>query len=169
MCKWNYIKPLAFVLLLTVLYAFSFIIIDFIDTPVSDISDYFIIGMKWGFVVIATFILLYFISINKYIFAVFFPLLTVSCTALAYYRLTLHIQLTQMVLDLAVVNDMRTSWEAISWLLIFYLLLALIMSIAIVIYRFKYIIFKYTWIQFVVCFGVLLIMDSIWQISLPLS
>lgn len=33
MCKWNYIKPLAFVLLLTVLYAFSFIIIDFIDTP----------------------------------------------------------------------------------------------------------------------------------------
>lgn len=169
MCKWNYIKPLAFVLLLTVLYAFSFIIIDFIDTPVSDISDYFIIGMKCVFVVIATFILLYFISINKYIFAVFFPLLTVSCTALAYYRLTLHIQLTQMVLDLAVVNDMRTSWEAISWLLIFYLLLALIMSIAIVIYRFKYIIFKYTWIQFVVCFGVLLIMDSIWQISLPLS
>ena len=163
------IKPLLFVFGLTMLYAFTFILIDFIDTPISNVTDFLAISAKWGFIVAATFILLCFITINKYVFSVLFPLLTVCCTALAYYRVVMHVQLTQMVLDLAVVNDFRTSWEAISWQLIILLLLSLIVSILLVIYRWKHIHFKREWVYFLVCFCILFGMNSYWVISLPLS
>ena len=163
------IKYSAFVTALTMLYAFTFILIDFIDTPISNLTDVFQITAKWGFIVICSFILLYFIAANKYLFAFAFPLLTLSCTGLSYFRVVLNVQLTQMVLDLAVVNDFRTSWEAISWQLILFLLLSIGISWVLVVYRWKHIHLKHEWIHLLASFCVLFIMNSFWQISLPLS
>lgn len=39
---------IVFVFLLTLFYGFTFILIDFIDTPVSSIKDIFLVSLRWG-------------------------------------------------------------------------------------------------------------------------
>ena len=160
---------LFFVILITILYTVTFIFIDFSDSPINGFNDFLLIAFKGGFFVIATFVLLYFISVNRYLFFVLFPLLTVCCTALSYFKITLHVQLTQMVLDLAVVNDFRTSMEAISWQLISLLLLSLIISILISVYRFKQIKLKHQWIHLILSGIVLFGLNYHEDIGLALS
>ena len=137
--KKKIVRQALFILSLSLLYAFTFILIDFINYPVSSFSDVVLTGTKVCYMFVMTYILLCFLSINKYIFAATFPLLTVLCTALSYYKLTLHVELTQMIIDLAMVNDFRTSFDAISWQLMVSMLLVLCLSVSIVVYRFKYI------------------------------
>lgn len=161
----NIIPLLLFVFVLTFVYGMTFILIDFIDTPVNSAKDIFIVFLKWGYMTIMTSVLLYFLSINKYIFSILFPLLSVLCTTLSYYKLTLNVELTQMVIDLALVNDFRTSFDAVSWQLVFVLLLVLALSIAVVVYRFKKITVSYGWVQLAIAFIVLLFIDNIYVLS----
>lgn len=159
---------LVFVSGLTLLYGMTFILIDFIDTPVNGIKDILIVALKWGYMTVMTSILLYFMSVNKYFFSIFFPLLSVLCATLSYYKLTLNVELTQMVIDLALVNDFRTSFDAVSWQLFFLLLAVLFLSVWIVIYRFKKIKVSYSWIQLCIAFALLLIIDNTYVLSKPL-
>lgn len=144
---------IVFVFLLTLFYGFTFILIDFIDTPVSSIKDIFLVSLRWGYMVVMTAVLLYFLSVNKYIFAVTFPILSVLCSVLSYYKLTFHVELTQMVIDLALVNDFRTSFDAISWQLVLLIIIILVLSILTVIYRFKHIKVKYGFLQLIAFFS----------------
>lgn len=159
---------IVFVFLLTLFYGFTFILIDFIDTPVSSIKDIFLVSLRWGYMVAMTAVLLYFLSVNKYIFAVTFPILSVLCSVLSYYKLTFHVELTQMVIDLALVNDFRTSFDAISWQLVLLIIIILLLSILTVIYRFKHIKVKYGFLQLIAFFLLLFFIDSNYTISKPL-
>ena len=159
---------LVFVSGLTLLYGMTFILIDFIDTPVNGIKDILIVAIKWGYMTVMTSILLYFLSVNKYFFSFFFPLLSVLCATLSYYKLTFNVELTQMVIDLALVNDFRTSFDAVSWQLFLLLLAVLFLSVWIVIYRFKKITVSYSWIQLCIAFALLLIIDNTYVLSKPL-
>ena len=153
--------------MITIFYGFTFILIDFIDTPTNGLNDVLSVICKWAFFSSASFILLYFLSSNKYIFSFLFPILTLCCTVLAYFKLTMHVQLTQVVLDLAVVNDFRTSIEAVSWLLVVIIIIALFISIYLVIYRFKKISLQYWWIHLIGSGIILLILN--YFAGLPLS
>ena len=166
--KKKIVRQALFILSLSLLYAFTFILIDFINYPVSSFSDGVITGAKVGYMFMMTYILLWFLSINKYIFAATFPLLTVLCTALSYYKLTLHVELTQMIIDLAMVNDFRTSFDAISWQLMVSMLLVLCLSVSIVVYRFKYIKVWHEWIQLIIAFVLLVFIDNTFALSQPL-
>ena len=159
---------IVFVFLLTLFYGFTFILIDFIDTPVSSIKDIFLVSLRWGYMVVMTAVLLYFLSVNKYIFAFTFPVLSVLCGVLSYYKLTFHVELTQMVIDLALVNDFRTSFDAISWQLVLLIIIILLLSILTVIYRFKHIKVKYGFLQLIAFFLLLFFIDSNYTISKPL-
>lgn len=167
--KKNIIPLAMFVLFITLFYGFTFILIDFIDTPVNSYTDILVTISKWGYMTIMTYILLYLISSNKYIFAFIFPLLSVLCSVLSYYKLTLHVELTQMIIDLAMTNDFRTSFDALSWQLVFIILLVFIFSIWIVYYRFKKIVIKYSWIHFIIAFSILLLINSIYTLYGPLE
>lgn len=159
---------IVFILLLTLFYGFTFILIDFIDTPVNNIKDTLYVSAKCGYMMVMTAILLYFLSVNKYIFAITFPTLSVLCGILSYYKLTFHVELTQMVIDLALVNDFRTSFDAISWQLILLVIIILVLSVLVVVYRFKKIKVKYGLLQLIVLFLLLLFIDSNFTLSQPL-
>ena len=159
---------IVFILLLTLFYGFTFILIDFIDTPVNNIKDTLYVFAKCGYMMVMTAILLYFLSVNKYIFAITFPTLSVLCGILSYYKLTFHVELTQMVIDLALVNDFRTSFDAISWQLILLVIIILVLSVLVVVYRFKKIKVKYGLLQLIVLFLLLLFIDSNFTLSQPL-
>ena len=84
--KTNNVKLWVLIALLTLFYGFAFIFSEFYGSPFGGIKDFCILAMQWGVVVMGTMGLLYALVLNKYVFAVFFPLLTVLCTLLTYFR-----------------------------------------------------------------------------------
>lgn len=137
--KTNNVKLWVLIALLTLFYGFAFIFSEFYGSPFGGIKDFCILAMQWGVVVMGTMGLLYALVLNKYVFAVFFPLLTVLCTLLTYFRYTLQVALTPMIIDLALINDVRTCMDVVSFQLIIWIILSLCFSAFCVYYRWKYI------------------------------
>lgn len=137
--KTNNAKLWIFTIALTLFYGFTFIFSEFYGSPFDGIKDFCILAMQWGVVLIGSAGLLYTLVLNKYVFAIFFPLITVLCTILTYFRYTLQVALTPMIIDLALINDARTCLDIVSLQLIIWVILALIFSVLCIYYRWKYI------------------------------
>jgi len=168
MIRKRYIPFLMFVVMLTLFYGITFILIDFIDTPICSLKDFLTVSAKWSYMTVMSFFLLYLISINKYIFSFFFPLLSVLCAVLSYYKLVFHVELTQMVIDLALVNDFRTSADAVSWQLVLLIVIILLLSVVAVVYRYKKVEIKYGVLQFIVVFALLFAINNSYALREPL-
>ena len=80
--------PLFFVGIITIIYALVFTLSEFADSPYSSLKDFLELAFQWGAIAVGTFGLLYLFSINKYVFAVTFPLLVTFSTFLTYFRYT---------------------------------------------------------------------------------
>ena len=67
--------PLLFVMAITIAYALVFTLSEFADSPYSSLNDFLELAFQWTAIAVGTFGLLYLLSINKYVFAMTFPLL----------------------------------------------------------------------------------------------
>lgn len=112
--KGKNLKYHLFVLCLSLFYGLAFTFSEFWGSPFSGLKDFVILGMQWGVVVAATYGLMMLLALNRYVFAALFTPLTVCCAMLAYFRYTANITLTPMIIDLCVVNDMRTGLTLVS-------------------------------------------------------
>ena len=110
--------PLFFVTIITIVYALVFTLSEFADSPYSSLKDFLALAFQWGSIAVGTFGLLYLFSINKYVFAVTLPLLVTFSTFLTYFRYTVNATLTPMTIELALINDLRTNMQVVSWQLI---------------------------------------------------
>jgi len=97
--------PLLFVMAITIAYALVFTLSEFADSPYSSLNDFLELAFQWTAIAVGTFGLLYLLSINKYVFAMTFPLLVTFSTFLAYFRYTVNATLTPMTIELALVNS----------------------------------------------------------------
>lgn len=147
-------------MLLSLFYGLAFTFSEFYGSPFEGFKDFLILGMQWFVIFIATLGLIYLLTLNKYIFSVTFPLLTVICTVLTYFRYTANISLTPMVIDLALINDARTCLEVFSVQLVVWILLSLVISVAVVYYRWKYIHVKHTYIHLCIALFIILLTNS---------
>ncbi|MBE6338497.1 MAG: phosphoethanolamine transferase [Lentimicrobiaceae bacterium] len=162
--------PLLFVFIITVAYALIFTLSEFSDSPYSNFHDFMVLAFQWVAIAVGTFGLLYLLSINKYIFAITFPLLVAFSTVLAYYRYTVNATLTPMTIELALINDLRTNMQVVSWQLVSLILLSLVVSIAIVWLRWKKISFTRPYIHLIVALGIIFMTNSfIPQLKRPLT
>ena len=162
--------PLLFVFIITVAYALIFTLSEFSDSPYSNFHDFMVLAFQWVAIAVGTFGLLYLLSINKYIFAITFPLLVAFSTVLAYYRYTVNATLTPMTIELALINDLRTNMQVVSWQLVSLILLSLIVSVAIVWLRWKKISFTRPYIHLIVALGIIFMTNSfIPQLKRPLT
>lgn len=123
------LRPLPFVAAITLCYALCFTLADFSDAPFKSAGDLLIQVLQWGTVAAATFALLWLLSASRIVFAICFPILTTLCAAAAYFRYTSGVSLTPMAIDLAIVNDMRTSLDVVTWQLIVAMLAALALAV----------------------------------------
>lgn len=128
-----------FSVVITLIYGFGFIFSEFYGSPFNQLSDFFVLVAQWLVVVVACFGLLHAMMLNRYVFALVFPSLTLICTILAYFRYTANVALTPMVIELAFVNDVRTCMDVFSWQLVVYLVFALALSLYVVRYRWKHV------------------------------
>jgi len=133
---------LFFVLICSVWTGIFFILPDFIDNPVNGISDFIVVVAYCGVVTLASYFLIYLFSINKYIFSIFFPLFSLLGSIIGFYRYTFKASLTPMLIDAVFNNDIGTSLDLISVELIIFVLISLIISIILIVYRFKMVIVK---------------------------
>lgn len=162
--------PLLFVFIITVAYALIFTLSEFSDSPYSNFHDFMVLAFQWVAIAVGTFGLLYLLSINKYIFAITFPLLIAFSTVLAYYRYTVNATLTPMTIELALINDLRTNMQVVSWQLVSLILLSLVISVAIVWLRWKKISFTRPYIHLIVALGIIFMTNSfIPQLKRPLT
>lgn len=162
--------PLLFVFIITVAYALIFTLSEFSDSPYSNFHDFMVLAFQWVAIAVGTFGLLYLLSINKYIFAITFPLLVAFSTVLAYYRYTVNATLTPMTIELALINDLRTNMQVVSWQLVSLILLSLVVSVAIVWLRWKKISFTRPYIHLIVAIGIIFMTNSfIPQLKRPLT
>lgn len=166
----NVLVPLLFVFIITVAYALIFTLSEFSDSPYSNFHDFMVLAFQWVAIAVGTFGLLYLLSINKYIFAITFPLLVAFSTVLAYYRYTVNATLTPMTIELALINDLRTNMQVVSWQLVSLILLSLVVSVAIVWLRWKKISFTRPYIHLIVALGIIFMTNSfIPQLKRPLT
>lgn len=162
--------PLLFVFIITVAYALIFTLSEFSDSPYSNFHDFMVLAFQWVAIAVGTFGLLYLLSINKYIFAITFPLLVAFSTVLAYYRYTVNATLTPMTIELALINDLRTNMQVVSWQLVSLILLSIVVSVAIVCLRWKKISFTRPYIHLIVALGIIFMTNSfIPQLKRPLT
>ena len=162
--------PLLFIFIITVAYALIFTLSEFSDSPYSNFHDFMVLAFQWVAIAVGTFGLLYLLSINKYIFAITFPLLVAFSTVLAYYRYTVNATLTPMTIELALINDLRTNMQVVSWQLVSLILLSLVVSVAIVWLRWKKISFTRPYIHLIVALGIIFMTNSfIPQLKRPLT
>lgn len=166
----NIFVPLLFVIAITIAYALVFTLSEFADSPFSSLSDFMVLAFQFAAIAFGTFGLLYLLSINKYVFAITFPLLVVFSTVLTYYRYTVNATLTPMTIELALINDFRTNMQVVSWQLVSFMLLSLVASIVIVWFRWKKISFTRPLSHLVVALGIILMTNSfIPQLKRPLT
>lgn len=143
----NNAKLYLFIVLLALFYGLVFTFSEFYGSPFDGWRDFCILALQWGVIYLATFGLLYLLVLNKYVFSFCFPLLTVICTVLTYFRYTANVSLTPMVIDLAFINDARTCLEVFSFQLVFWIVLSFLFSVGVVYYRFKYIRIERVWLH----------------------
>ena len=166
----NSVCALLFVIANTLIYGLGFTLSEFVGSPVGGLNDVAVLSFQWAAITFATFGLLYLLSLNRYIFAIIFPLLTTLCTVLTYFRYTANVTLTPMLIDLALINDARTNMQVISLQLIVIIILTLILSVAIVWYRWKKIRFSYVWLHALLAIGIVYTTNyEIQALSRPLS
>lgn len=160
--KKNFIRYIIFLLACTSWVGVFFILSDFIDYPKNDIISTLIIFAQWAFICFCAGSLIYLLSVNKYIFAVLFPALSIIGSILTYYKLGYKATLTPMIIDATLHNDLRTSLDVVSPFLIIFICLCLIISFVFVWVRFKKITVERSYWHLIIA---LIVMYCIFNIS----
>ena len=149
-------------------YGLVFVFSDFFDMPVGSATDAIKVFMQWAIVSFAAFLWVYSLSCFKLTFALFYPIMSVLCAIVVYFRYTAKISLSGIGLELALVNDVRSSMQVVTWQLIVFALLVLAFSIWSVWFRFTRIKLPHSFIHFIVAMGMLVGIFSSYTLARPI-
>ena len=136
--KWLGYYPV-FWIIISLSYALVFITIDFAGNPISSFKGFLILASQWSVVALCSAGVIGLIGSWRSVFAIAYPLLILCSAILAYFRLTMGINLTPMTIELAVVNNINTWTTVISWQLVIIAIISILISIIPVIWRWNYV------------------------------
>lgn len=112
---------------------------EFRGVPVTDWYSLAALVAQWVVVAVCTCGPLVLMSLNKWFFAIASPLLMLVSGTMCYYNVTIGTRLTAMTIDLAFVNGADMWWSVINGRLLAILVLVLAVSVAIALYRARYV------------------------------
>lgn len=154
--------------LLTLVTGLLFTMADFYNMPFRTAGDLMVIAMQFGVVEGAIFLFVWLISCNKYVFAAVFPLFAAVCATAAYFRYTAGVTITPMALELAAVNDMRTSMDVVTWQMVAFACACAVGGAVAAYVRFKHITVRHQWLQLALAACLLNIYMSIPRFASPI-
>ncbi|HUX52913.1 MAG TPA: phosphoethanolamine transferase [Williamwhitmania sp.] len=140
---------LLFVLALTIFTGVAFTLSNYIHVPVDGLKDWILTIGHFLIVMLGCFALYYFMAINKYLFALAFPIAVLATSIIAYFVYFLNVNLTTSILDAALHNDLRTSLDLVTLPVLLFCASSLAISIAAVIFRFKFVAYKFKLIELI--------------------
>ena len=149
MIKYNNFRFLLFVLLTTVFSCSFFTLPNYIHIPLFGFLDWAVNIVHFLIVMLGCYVLYYLLAINKFVFAVCFPLIVSISAAIAYFVIFQNVNFTTSILDSALHNDIRTSLDVITFPLILFISISSTIAIVAIVYRFRMIKYRFKWIEFV--------------------
>lgn len=167
--KNKYVRQALFTLAATLFVGLAFTMADFYEMPYKNLKDLLIIVLQFGVIETAVFLLIWLLSCNKYVFAFTFPLLITVCAVATYFRYTANLTLTPMAIELAMINDVRTSMDVVTLPLIATTIIAIIASVGFVVVRFRYIKVGRAWLQAAAAIVLLNVLMSIPSLARPIN
>ena len=167
--KKEVIRFLLFVFIITLFLGVCFTSADFFTIPVAGTRDFLVVAAQWVVVLIPLFLLCVALSAYRVVFAVGFPLLTLACSVLAWFRLTLNATLTPMILDAALQNDWRTSADLLSPGLVAVTLASLLTALGLVAYRWRCVVVRCGLVPLLVGLGLLFGLMQLFVVRRPVS
>lgn len=165
----DWLKYILFVLVCTLIAGIAFTSSDFFTAPFLNMKDGLILFFQWCVLMLAMTSVVYLLSLNKYVFAVFYPLIFFFSAILTYFRYTTGTTFTTMILDAALDNDTQITLELINSGLILIILISLVISILLVVYRFREITISRPWLNFCIAIVLFLIIFNIPRIKGPVQ
>ena len=163
----NFIAACCFMVVLTLFTGLAYTFADFYNMPFRGVKDLCVIIAQFLTVEVAVCLLMWLMSCNKYVFAVTMPLFVLACSAAAYFRYTAHVTITAATFDLALTNDLRTSMDVITLPLILFIVLSEVVAAVCIYVRFKYVVFRRSWLQMIVSAIGLYLFVSIPGLGMP--
>lgn len=135
----NFWKYILWCFCATVWASLFFIVPDFIDNPIGNWKTLTIVCTYILAVGIFHFLLIYLIGLKQQICAVLLPIYALLGGVCSYYRLFYHLSITSPLLDAVFHTHVREAAGVISFWLIAWIILCLLIAVAFVIIRYHYI------------------------------
>lgn len=135
MKKW--LKYCLFILTYTIVVAICFVLPDFLDNPTNGLKGISTIAAYVLAISGASFFLLYLFGINKHIFAIFLPTYAIFGTIVAFYRFFYKATITPALIECTIHTNAEEVSGVVSWQLITFVIISLVIAIGFVIYRYK--------------------------------
>ena len=129
---WQY---LLYTTIATLWIALIAILPDFLDNPISGIHGVITIAAYVAAVSVISFLLLYLVSLHRLLATIFIPIYGVIGAAVSYYRVMYHVTITPLMIDCILHTNLEESMGVISWSMIVWVGLNLIIAIAFLYWR----------------------------------
>jgi len=151
------VQYLLFLLVTTLWTALAFILPDFVDNPVSGIASLFTIAAYVVVLAGASFWLLLITTIQRHVAAIFLPVFALVGSAVAYFRVAFHTTITPIILEVTFQTNPAEAASVISWWLIAYILINLVIASLLVWWRMRIGRVSHGWIYAIIGLAGLLI------------
>lgn len=122
--------------IVSIVYALLFEGIEFAGSPVAGSHGLMIIVAQWCVVSLSAATVIGLISLNRKVFSVSFPLLSILSAIAAYFKLTLGASVTPSVIELMAVNELGTWATLVTWELVLIACIALVIGVLLAAYRY---------------------------------
>lgn len=134
-----------------------FILPDYIDNPISDISTFITIIVYLVALGVASFWVLYLAGLNRCVTYCFLPIFGIGGAIVSYYRVAFHATITPMIIDATLHTNTGTIAGVVSWQLIGWIGLNILIVIGLIWWRKKLYDLPNRWVHALVVLGLLLI------------
>lgn len=128
-----------FWILLSLFYGLTIIAIEFEGIPISNVTSFLITALKWGVITGFTAALLFLLAVNRYVFAVTYPVLIGISAILCFYKLTIGHSFTPASLEMALHTDAAMWFSVITPRLLLTFLLAMAVAVWTVYFRWHHV------------------------------
>lgn len=131
----------------TVWAAVCFILPDFFDNPVEDWHTIATMGAYVIAISGASFGIIYLLGLNTSVAWITLPLFGAAGAAISYFRVAFHATITPMIIDATLHTNSGTIAGVVSWQLVAWIGVNVLIAVALVAWRRRYVILQRTWIH----------------------
>lgn len=131
----------------TVWAAVCFILPDFLDNPMDDWHTVATMGFYVIAISGASFGIIYLLGLNKSVAWITLPVFGAVGAGISYFRVAFHATITPMIIDATLHTNSGTIAGVISWQLVVWIILNVLIAVALVAWRSRSIILSRTWVH----------------------